>query len=77
VILEELTLHNFCAFGGRHTLDLAPPSDSKPIVLVGGMNGAGKTSLLEALQLALYGKNAKGLRNNEESSGIDSGGVGR
>lgn len=34
------------------------PSDGKNIVLVGGMNGYGKTSILEALYLCLYGKDA-------------------
>lgn len=34
------------------------PDDGKNIVLVGGMNGYGKTSILEALYLCLYGKDA-------------------
>jgi DNA sulfur modification protein DndD len=34
------------------------PSDGKNIVLIGGMNGYGKTSILEALYLCLYGKDA-------------------
>lgn len=34
------------------------PVDGKNIVLVGGLNGYGKTSILEALYLCLYGKDA-------------------
>lgn len=34
------------------------PADGKNIVLVGGLNGYGKTSILEALYLCLYGKDA-------------------
>lgn len=34
------------------------PVDGRNIVLVGGMNGYGKTSILEALYLCLYGKDA-------------------
>lgn len=55
MILNELVLHNVGTFAGRHVIDLTPPSDGKPIVLVGGLNGAGKTTILESIQLALYG----------------------
>jgi DNA sulfur modification protein DndD len=55
VILNELVLHNVGPFAGRHVINLTPPSEAKPIVLVGGLNGAGKTTILESIQLALYG----------------------
>lgn len=55
MILNELVLHNVGTFAGRHVIDLTPPSDAKPIVLIGGLNGAGKTTILESIQLALYG----------------------
>src|SRR5262249_47812156 len=31
----------------------------KPVVLIGGLNGSGKTTLLDALQLVLYGRQAR------------------
>jgi DNA sulfur modification protein DndD len=55
VILDELVLHNVGTFAGRHTIKLTPPSDKKPIILIGGLNGAGKTTVLESIHLALYG----------------------
>lgn len=55
---EELTLHNFGIYRGRHTLDLSV-EPGKPIVLIGAMNGGGKTTILDALQLALHGKFAR------------------
>lgn len=55
MILDELVLHNVGTFAGRHTIQLTPPSDKKPIVLIGGLNGAGKTTVLESIHLALYG----------------------
>ncbi len=65
MILNQLVLHNVGTFAGRHVIDLTPPSSSRPIVLVGGLNGAGKTTILESIQLALYGSlsHASGRRN--------------
>jgi DNA sulfur modification protein DndD len=64
MILEQLTLRNFCLFRGQQVFDLAPAPPSRkepgrPIVLVGGRNGTGKTTVLDAIQLALYGARAR------------------
>ncbi|VVN56643.1 hypothetical protein PS687_02408 [Pseudomonas fluorescens] len=59
MIIKKLVLHNFRVFHGTHEIDLAPQSDSqhqKPIVLIGGLNGAGKTSILTAIRFALHGR---------------------
>ena len=58
MILDRLTLHNFGLYLGRQTLRLTP-EPGKPVILIGGLNGGGKTTLLDALQLALYGKFAR------------------
>ncbi len=59
MILESITLNNFGLYAGRQTIDLTPPSRDKPIILLGGMNGGGKTTFLDALQLCFFGPHAK------------------
>ncbi|MEX0819702.1 MAG: DNA sulfur modification protein DndD, partial [Pirellulaceae bacterium] len=59
MILDRLVLHNFCLFKGRQVLELAPETRDRCVVLVGGMNGGGKTTILDAVQLALYGSRAQ------------------
>ena len=40
--------------------------DECPIILIGGLNGGGKTTLFEAIYGALYGLNIKNKKNFEE-----------
>jgi DNA sulfur modification protein DndD len=54
MILDTIVLDNFGAYCGRQEATLTPQS-GKPIVLFGGLNGGGKTTLLDAIQLAFYG----------------------
>lgn len=64
MIIKSLSLNNFRVFNGVHDIDLAPKTDAQgnnqPITLFGGLNGAGKTSILTAVQLSLYGRAAFG-----------------
>jgi DNA sulfur modification protein DndD len=59
MILDELVIENLGVFNGRQSIKLAPPEPGKPVVVIGGMNGRGKTTLLDAVQLALYGVRAR------------------
>ncbi|RVU83649.1 DNA sulfur modification protein DndD [Leucothrix sargassi] len=63
MILESLSLNNFRVFQGQHDIALAPRepiNEKKPIILFGGLNGAGKTSILGAIRLALFGRQSLG-----------------
>ena len=57
----ELVLKNFGPYAGTQTINLRPEKDGNPcpIVLFGGMNGGGKTTLMDAIRLALYGGRAQ------------------
>lgn len=84
MIITKLTLNNFRVFRGPHEIDLRPApaklslsgpisGTEKPIVLFGGLNGAGKTSILTAVRLALFGKQSfdKLLSNNEYIASLE------
>lgn len=57
----ELVLHNFGPYLGKQVIDLRTEIDdqTRPIILLGGMNGGGKTTLMDAIRLALYGHRAQ------------------
>lgn len=54
MIIKTLTINNFRNYVGTSTFDLTTSKDHN-IILVGGQNGAGKTSLADSLRLCLYG----------------------
>lgn len=58
MILDSITLENFGVYKGRSEFILTPEKD-RPVILIGGMNGGGKTTLLDAIQLAFYGSKAR------------------
>lgn len=60
MIITRLTLNNFGVYAGINTFEF---ENRKPVALIGGMNGRGKTTFLEAVLLALYG--AKSFAYNE------------
>lgn len=52
---RRLTIENYKSFQFPTTVSFPDSSEGKSIFLIGGMNGAGKTSLLEAVNICLYG----------------------
>lgn len=53
--IRKLVLHNFGVYSGTNTFEF---THNEPVVLIGGLNGRGKTTFLEAVLLALYGSNS-------------------
>ena len=65
MIFTKLVVNNFGPYKGEHLFDLKPEMDginTKPVILFGGLNGSGKTKLLEAIKIVLYGSAVLGPR---------------
>jgi DNA sulfur modification protein DndD len=54
----QIELHNFGIYKGTHRIDLNNSVESRNVTLIGGMNGRGKTTILDAIFLSFYGKRA-------------------
>jgi DNA sulfur modification protein DndD len=60
MIIESIYFYNAGIFRGEHSVNLAPAAPGWiPVVLIGGKNGRGKTTLLDSIHFVLYGKHAK------------------
>jgi DNA sulfur modification protein DndD len=66
MIFTSLTLHNIGVYRGAHSINLLP-EPNRPVILIGALNGAGKTTFLEAIQLSLYGRSARYLLRGARS----------
>ena len=62
MLLRSLVLNNVGVYRGRQQVQFS--TDCKqPVTLIGGRNGSGKTSLLHAIPLVLYGNRARWVLN--------------
>ena len=55
MLLERITLQNFGIYKDENIFDLTSTKE-KPIILCGGKNGGGKTTLFDSVMLCLYGE---------------------
>lgn len=65
MIIRKIRLFNFGVYFDEQTISpVTGKNKPKVITLIGGINGGGKTSLLDAILLALYGNRSISLRNS-------------
>lgn len=55
--ISRIALRNFKSYQ-HQVFEFPEPADGKNLVLIGGLNGYGKTTLLEAIYVGLYGEEA-------------------
>ncbi len=53
--IENLIVNNFGVYNGRQDFNLLT-GKKKPVILIGALNGSGKTTFLQAIDFVLYGK---------------------
>lgn len=64
MLLTKLTLSNFGPYRGENSFNLRTTPE-EPIVLIGGKNGAGKTTFFESIQICVHGQSALGQRTSQ------------
>lgn len=63
MIFRAIKLSNYGIYAGTQVIEpVAGPNGNRNITLIGGLNGRGKTSLLDAVLLALYGSRTPSLK---------------
>ena len=68
MLLRRLVLEDFGLYQGVQEIDLTPRQKhgcTLPVILFGGKNGAGKSTIFEAISLCLYGRAAIGERTRQ------------
>lgn len=53
--INKISLYNFNSYEGLNEFDFTSDDPKRNIILIGGKNGTGKTSLFTAIKIALYG----------------------
>ena len=66
---EKLALENFSSYRGKHQIEFHTSTD-KPVTIIVGGNGKGKTSIFDAINWALYGTLYESILEKENQKSI-------
>ena len=69
----KLCIENYKCFQKPIEINLDIIEGQKNIVLIGGMNGAGKTAILEAINICLYGESKAKIFHGINRSELEKG----
>ena len=66
MIFERITIQNLFSYNGEQTFDIPKASDEKPVVLIAGRNGFGKTSFINSVKLLFLGTSDQMIQNDAQ-----------
>ncbi len=75
MFIEKIHLENLASLKGKWTIDLTHPEYEKGIFAIVGTNGAGKSTIMDAICLALYGRTPRQADFSESQNEIMSKGT--
>lgn len=67
MIINKIGICNFGSFEGKVELNTSIQSPERNVILIGGKNGTGKTTLFTAIKVCLYGHIALGYETNSSA----------
>lgn len=67
MIFKDIEITNYGIFKGSHKVSFAEPS-IQSVTLIGGLNGSGKTTIFEAIQIAMFGIQSNLHKENKQLS---------
>ena len=63
MIFKKICIQNLFPYYGEQVFDLPPPTRKRPVILIAGRNGFGKTSFINSVKLLFLGTADEMLRN--------------